>query len=298
MAAEILTVRGKQLSLDREPTTKRPLRAWDAADALLIDLLVGEHLDALSISATSRILVVGDRFGALACGLHGFNPVVCMDSAAGREALSRNLAANHLAPIEAHSVLDLAALASAGEAFDVVAIKVPKSTAALVDISHRIRPLLASGSVVVAAGMDKHLAESTTNTLESIIGPTTRHRATKRARHFVTTPNLDMDPGPNPWPKQWRAHGATLENHGGSFSPAKLDSGTGFLLDNVADFVSFADVDAASLRIVDLGCGNGVIGLRAARDAADRDVEAEVLAIDDSALAIACLLYTSDAADE
>jgi len=233
------------------------------------------------------VLVIGDRFGAISCALHEFAPVVCVESAAGCEARRANLERNGREFIAAASVLDMGEYSSRGELFDVVLIKVPKSTAAFEDLLYRIRPVLGPNATVLCAGMDKHLPGSTSSTLEQIIGPTTRSRATKRARHFVTTPDTEVDPGSNPWPKEWRAHGLTLMNNGGSFSPNKLDPGTALLLDSVPDFISIVETQRSStLRIVDLGCGNGVIGLRAGRDASENDVSIEVIAIDDSALAV------------
>ena len=166
-------------------------------------------------------------------------------------------------------------------------LKVPKSNSALQDALHHIRPVLAPEAIVVSAGMDKHLAKSVTDTLEEVIGPTKRCRATKRARHLVSEFDAALDVGLNPWPLSWRAHGATLVNHGGGFSPTKLDIGTGFLLNNVADFCELVEPGGDTLRMVDLGCGNGVIGLRVAQDAIGRGQPVSVTAIDDSALAIA-----------
>lgn len=264
-----------------------PLRAWDRADLLLVELTAGEHGGFGTCATDTSLLIVGDSFGALTCALRGRNPKVCVESAAGREALANNLHANGLEKLEAVSMLALGDAPAAGDRFDVLLLKIPKSLAELRDGLHRIRPLLAPGARVIAAGMDKHIPDAVEQVLERIIGPTTRCLATGRARHFETTYDPKLKVGKNPWPVTWRAYGSTLVNHGGGFSPSTLDSGTNFLLRTVENFARFIESPSnAPTRIVDLGCGNGIVGLSAAADVAAEFGATELVAVDDSALAI------------
>lgn len=278
-----------ELELQRVPEPmKAPLRAWDRADLLLVELLDGDHGGLGAIDPDDSLLIVGDGFGALSCALRSHDPVVSMESAAGREALAANLEANGLDALTPVSILELGDDGAADRRFDLVVLKIPKSIAELRDALFRIRPLLAPDARFIAAAMDKHIPESVEQVLAEVVGPTTRCLATGRARHFETTFDPKLKVGKNPWPATWRAYGATLVNHGGGFSPSAIDAGTNFLLRTVENFTSHMDrvPHGSPMRIVDLGCGNGIVGLSAAVDIAAEFGPTEVVAVDDSALAI------------
>ena len=268
------------IQLERVPLQEgQPLRAWDAADEYVLDELS-------SLPDGNSIALVNDSFGALSTHLRSHDPFVFNESAAGREAIAGNLVRNELAPIDVLSMLDL--VGSDLPEFDHVVIKVPKSAGQLVDLLYRLRPHLSADTRVVGAAMAKHIHTSTLEHFEEIIGPTTTSLARKKARliHATVDPDLDRSIGKNPWPKKWKANGVELTNHGGGFSPDQLDRGTRRLLDAVGSFDRFIDSGASSVRVVDLGCGNGILGLVAARDLTGAGHEVAVEAIDDSALAI------------
>ena len=79
------TVQLHRAHLDRTGT----LQAWDGADLLLLD-----HVKELNPSPGSRILVIGDTFGALTTALSSFSVVVLTDSAVSERAIAANLARN------------------------------------------------------------------------------------------------------------------------------------------------------------------------------------------------------------
>ena len=280
---DTLNAQQGSFALSRVPRAgKRPLRAWDAADEYVLD-----HLGELAPDRASSMLVVGDSFGALSCGLAGHDPVVVCESAAGRQALAENLERNGLGSIDVQSILDGF---SAGQTFDIVVIKIPKSTSHLVDVLHRLRPHLTPTTQIVGAGMVKGIHASTIETFEGIIGPTTTSLAKKKARLLHATFDPSLAPEPNPWPLTWNAHGHTLTNFGGGFSPHKLDSGTALLIDSVSSIEDLvpASVGVAgeAFHLVDLGCGNGILGLVFSKRLREFGVEHSVSAIDDSALAL------------
>lgn len=271
-----------ELSLQRIPQQpKQPLRAWDAADELVLAHLVDEPVDD-----RARVLIVNDAFGALTCSLRHVNPDTVNESAAGREATLTNLAANGLPTVELYSSTELGAGPVAGP-YDVVIIKIPKATAHLVDLLHRLRPLVTHNTRVIGASMVKHLRGSSIDMFGTIVGPTRTSLAKKKARLVHASVDESLEVGENPWPAQWSAFGSKLINHGGGFSPSSIDIGTSALLDGVADFATVLASDAPhEVRAVDLGCGNGVVGLRMARDLTASGRSTTVEAIDDSLLAI------------
>ncbi len=283
---ETLNVSQGSFALSRVPRAgKRPLRAWDAADEYVLDHL--GHLDDLDSETAPSVLIVGDAFGALSCGLSALSPVVICESAAGRQAILENIDRNGLAPVDVRSIVDGFA---EGESFDVVVVKVPKSTSHLVDVLHRIRPHITPSTEVVGAGMVKAVRTSTIEAFESILGPTATSLAKKKARLLHTTLDVTLDPGSNPWPTTWKAHGHQLSNFGGGFSPAKLDPGTSLLIDSVPSVEELLpEVPKATgepFQLVDLGCGNGILGLCFSERLGQLGVAHEVHAIDDSALAL------------
>lgn len=266
--------------LERVPRRpKQPLRAWDAADEYVL-----EHLDRESISATGRVVVVGDSFGALSCALRGVDPIIVNESAAGAEAIAGNLQRNHLDALDVYSILDLATLS---EPLDTVIVKTPKSTAELIDVLHRLRPHLHADTQIIGAAMARHIHTSTLECFESIIGPTTTSLAKKKARLAFSTFDPSLVPDPSPWPMRWSHAGAQLVNHGGGFSPTGPDIGTRFLLEQTSSFAALLPTTDELVRVVDLGCGNGIVGLRVARDLFAAGVEFAIDLVDDSALALA-----------
>lgn len=268
------------LELERVPVRPRqPLRAWDAADEYVLT-----HLTDDPLNAEATVLLVGDAFGSLACALRSFDPIVVNESAAGTTAIEKNLDRNGLERLEVYSILDLETLTSP---LDCVVIKIPKSGAELVDVLHRIRPHVHAETRIIGAAMAKHIHTSTIETFESILGGTTTSLAKKKARLIFGTFDWSLQPGPNPWPSTWKAATSTLVNHGGGFSPTGLDVGTRFLLENTSSFAELIPTTPEMVRTVDLGCGNGVVGLRMAQDFLAADINFVIDAVDDSALAVA-----------
>lgn len=269
-----------EFALARVPERKKqPLRAWDAADEYVLN-----HFAAEPIAEGSSVVLVGDAFGALASALREHNPVIVNESAAGAEAIAANLGRNSLPYLEAYSILDLETLT---DPIAVVVVKIPKSGSELIDILHRLRPHVHADTRIIGAAMAKHIHTSTLESFESIIGPTKTSLAEKKARLIFSTFDYALTPGSNPWPAVWSTHGVTTTNHGGGFSPSGLDIGTRFLLDSIPTFAHLVPETGEPVRVVDLGCGNGIIGLRAALHLTAAKANFLIDAVDDSALALA-----------
>lgn len=252
--------------------TRSTLRAWDAADAYLLRHLAGDP-------PTGPALVVNDGFGALAAGLHHHGPTVVADTAMAQIAIVENLERNGLSPLPVRS--DLLA-ASSGEDHAVsqgeiglVVIKVPKSLGQLEDQLHQLRSVISPTGAILGAGMVRDIHTSTLQLFETIIGPTTTSLAEKKARLIHTRCDPDLNPPSNPWPLVWRHNGLEVHNHGGVFSARSVDIGTRFLLEHLPPVKS-------SARVVDLGCGNGILGVAAAT----ANPDAELIFVDASARAV------------
>ncbi len=258
--------------LQRLPEQRnQPLRAWDAADEYLLN-----HLhEAKRLRHDSKVLVVNDAFGALAVSLGSVveTPVQhWSDSFLAHQASLLNAQANGVAP----PVL-LPATEEPDGVFDLVLIKVPKTLGLLEDQLVRLASHVRPETIVIAAGMVKHLPKSALLLFEKILGATTTSLAKKKARLIFASVEKAGVSLASPYPvcMDEPTTGLRLCHHANVFSKDKLDIGTRFLLQQ------FPALPQARV-IVDLGCGNGVLGLVAQRQQA----AARLVFLDESYMAV------------
>ncbi len=275
-----LTVAQGEFELNRLP--KRPrelLRAWDAADEYLLDTLAVQLKlpDASTTLSTggARVLILNDSFGALAVALSAFRPHAVSDSYLSQQATRLNLAANGLPE---HSVSLLSSLEMPEGVFDLVLIKVPKTLALLEDELIRLHPHLTPSTRIIVAGMIKTMPPSVWKLLERLVGPTTTSLARKKARLIFASLDAGLIVPPSPYPVCYRLENTEylISNHANVFSRDSLDIGTRFFLQHLPSRQDACD-------IIDLGCGNGLVGLIAA----ERSPVATVHFIDESFMAVA-----------
>ncbi|WP_373300703.1 methyltransferase [Streptomyces hiroshimensis] len=273
-----------ELGLTRFPEDPRDqLRAWDAADEYLLSHLAGSAETAdgpTDLSGT--VVVLGDRWGALTTALagHGHGPVQITDSFLAQQATRRNLERNGVAP---GAVTLLSTQDAPPERIDVLLVHVPKSLALLEDQLHRLAPRLHAGTVVVGTGKVTEIHTSTLKLFERIVGPTRTSLAVKKARLIFCSPDEALPRAASPWPYRYSlplgigpASGLTVTNHAGIFCAERLDIGTRFFLRNLPQ-------RHGAERIVDLGCGNGIVGTAAAL----ANPRSEVVFVDESYQAVA-----------
>ncbi|MBT2895156.1 MULTISPECIES: methyltransferase [unclassified Streptomyces] len=260
-----LTTSQGAFELARFPEHPRdPFRAWDAADEYLLRQLTDPETGPVDLSGT--IAVVGDRWGALATALAAHRPVQISDSYLARRATLANLARNG---IDEDAVRLLSSRDTPPDRIDVLIVRVPKSLAFLEDQLHRVAPAVHSGTVIIGTGMVKEIHTSTLKLFERIIGPTRTSLAVRKARLIFCTPDPALPRTPSPWPYRYElpadvgpVAGLTAVNHAGIFCAERLDIGTRF-------FLKHLPTRSGAVRVVDLGCGNGVLGLSAALDNPD-----------------------------
>ncbi|MFE7936579.1 methyltransferase [Streptomyces griseoincarnatus] len=271
--------------LSRFPEDPRDrLRAWDASDEYLL-----RHLAERQPPLSGAVVVVGDRWGALVTALAAHRPTQITDSWLGQEATRANLARNGVEP---GTVRLLTTRDAPPERTDVLLVRVPKSLALLEDQLLRLAPSVHADTVVVGTGMVKEIHTSTLKLFERILGPTRTSLAEKKARLILCTPDPSLVRPPNPWPYRYTlpggvgpVSGRTVVNHAGVFCADRLDIGTRFFLRHLPA--------GGGGRVVDLGCGNGVVGTAMAL----ADPKAEVLFVDESFQAVASAQDTYRAND-
>ncbi|MET9684309.1 methyltransferase [Streptomyces coeruleorubidus] len=265
-----------ELALTRFPEDPRDrLRAWDASDEYLLRYLAQE-----GIPLSGTVVVVGDRWGALVTALAEHRPAQITDSHLTQEATRANLARHGVEP---GAVRLLTTQDPPPGRVDVLLVRVPKSLALLEDQLLRLAPAVHAGTVVVGTGMVKEIHTSTLRLFERILGPTRTSLAEKKARLIFCTPDPALERPASPWPYAYTlpdgigpASGRTVVNHAGVFCADRLDIGTRFFLEHLPS-------GGGGRRVVDLGCGNGVVGTAVAL----ADPAAEVLFVDESFQAVA-----------
>ncbi|MEV6653101.1 methyltransferase [Streptomyces sp. NPDC051219] len=274
-----LTTSWGNFTLTRFPEDPRdPLRAWDAADEYLLRHLAG--IDAGPVNLSGTVAVLGDRWGALVTALAEHRPVQITDSYLTQQATRANLSRSGA---EADAVRLLTTRDAPPERIDVLLVRVPKSLALLEDQLHRLAPQIHAGTVVMGAGMVKEIHTSTLKLFERLLGPTRTSLAVKKARLILCAPDPQLARTPSPWPRRYAlpsdvsaAPGMPVTNHAGIFCAERLDIGTRFFLNHLPR-------SRGPERVVDLGCGNGVVGTAVAL----ANPEAELVFLDESYQAVA-----------
>ncbi len=300
-----------QLNLKRLPHSRQgSLRAWDAADEYLLNKLA-EHINGPTSSAiTSPVLVLNDSFGAITLSIAPhceIPPVMQTDSWLNAQGTRNNARDNgievnryHLqTPIQPptisqnisqkspqnilqNSSLENSLTNSQHQRFGIVLIKIPKTLSMLEYQLRQIQPLVTPETIIIAGAMARNVHSSTVQMFERILGTSNTSLARKKARLIEircdAPPPAASKPTPKPTPGfTLETENLVLSNFANVFSLEQLDIGSRFFLPHIPS-------SELPRQIIDLGCGNGLLGLLAAR----RNPTASILFRDDSALAIAC----------
>jgi 23S rRNA (guanine1835-N2)-methyltransferase len=265
-----LTVPQGSFILHRLPHRPRELlRAWDAADEYML-----EYLHEQAIDSNSRLLIVNDTFGALSVALNHIRPQAWSDSWLSQQATQINLLQNNLSE---QSVKLTPSLEELSGVYDCVVLKVPKTLALLEDQLLRLRPYLRPKSRIIVAGMVKALPPTVWKLLERLLGATSTSLAKKKARLIFVAFDEKLTIPKNPYPVEYQLENTEykLTNHANVFSRDRLDIGTRFFLQHLPSTADTHD-------IIDLACGNGVVGLIAA----ERNPNARLYFVDESFMAV------------
>lgn len=258
----------RSLSLKRFPETDdvSPLQAWEAVDEYLL-----QQLDDTQISGP--ILIFNDTFGALACALAEHKPYSIGDSYLSELATRENLRHNDIAE---NSVSFLDSTAEYPQAPAIVLIKIPKTQTLLEQQLRALRQVVTPETRIIGGAKARDVHNSTLALFEKILGTTTTTLAWKKARLIncaFTAPALDDASQVTSWPLEgtdW-----TIYNHANVFSRTGLDIGARFFIEHLP-----TDLEG---EIVDLGCGNGVIGMTLLA----HNPQASVVFVDESPMAVA-----------
>jgi len=274
MAAETLQINGIELCIRRPGNHASGLRGWDAAD----ELLLGHGLDTLAGlksegRGSPRVLILDDQFGALTLGFSEFSPVTLAESATLASALRANHRLNPTRDtrLSASFAEPVSWINPPKNGFDLVIMRIPRQTDYLAWLLRWVNQVLDPSGLIIAGGMIKHLPASSAEVFDELVNPRTVTRARKKARVIVSEPGAKTLAG---WSDQWQGYhlpepGLRVDALPAVFSRRKLDIGTRELLPFVRQQ---AGLLAPGSRVLDLACGNGVLGLVALAQRQDLDV--------------------------
>ncbi|MFK8066726.1 MAG: methyltransferase [Gammaproteobacteria bacterium] len=280
MENKLTVPQGDYLLLRSSWQYEEQLRAWDAADEYVLEYLAKE----LTLASHSKILVLNDSFGALTVSLSEFNLHHLSDSFNSQQVTKFNLSNNDLAKKQ---IEFLSNLHTTDKIFDLVLIKIPKTLALLEAQLSQLQANISQDTKIISAGMVKNMPANAWKLLEKYIGSTTTSLAKKKARLIFTTPNPARVVPPCPYPVYYTLENTNYRicNHANVFSRESLDIGTRFLIKHLPEMSNAKD-------IIDLGCGNGVIGLKLA----ETHPNARIHFVDESYMAIASAKETFETA--
>ena len=267
------------------------LVAVDATDRLVL----AQAAAAVEAAPAGRVVVVGDRFGAMTLGamaLHGARGVrVHQDAITGEQALAHNAGRAGLGATPAGLTDGFHQLPLTPDLFTgatVVIGQLPKSLDALRELAQLAATHSDPAVKLFLGGRVKHMTHAMNDVLADSFTDVRASLAQQKSRVLVAG-------GPRPAGEAivtaypLRQHHLDLDlwvcAHGAAFAGTKVDIGTRFLL----EFVDHMRPEAGTA--VDLGCGTGIIASTVAR-ARPRLV---VVATDESSAATSSALETAAA---
>ena len=281
-------------SLRRWPDLESPeLFAVDAADRLLLDELTAA-IEQDPTLVKSELTVIGDTHGALTLGAladTGFTGVrVHQDARSGELALLNNAKelSEHIPASAAFTQLPLAEELVTGSR--IVLLRLPRGLEQLDQWAALIAAYAAEDVLVLAGGRIKHMTTSMNDVLSRYFDTVEASLAQQKSRVLrargpkseAARSALAM------WPK--REHHSDIDltvcAQGGTFAGPSIDIGTYDLL-AVLDRVS----GQQGMRIIDFGCGTGILAAQIAR----LRPSATVIASDQSAAAVESATATMEA---
>lgn len=266
----LFTIRDTQLELHRFPKrANETLQAWDAGDEYLINHVEDNQLTSPS---ANKVLILNDNFGALSCWFSNEHDVTMVsDSFISNRGTLKNLQRNQCNRVTLNTSLD-----QIESGFDLVLIKIPKNKRFLKWQLSQLRQVMSSDTKVIAVDKVKEIHTSTLNIFEQQLGTTTTSLAWKKHRLVFSEVNAITDNVVDEF-IEWQVdeHNITLKNRANVYSGESLDLGARLMLQHIPQ-------DPNLRHIIDLGCGNGVLAIKAGQ----LNPQARLTCVDESFMAV------------
>ncbi|MCK6262553.1 methyltransferase [Vibrio sp. ZSDE26] len=263
-----LTLQERSLTLVRFPIrTDETLQAWDAGDEYLIN-----HIEEKRLPEGKNILILNDHFGALSCWFSRSHNITMMsDSYITHQGAAHNLKHNACSEVTLLKSTD-----ELPSEIDLVLIQLPKSNRYLTWQLAQLRTQLPQGTPVIAVNKAKEIHSSTLKLFEKHLGTTTTSLAWKKHRLVFSQPDCSPIHPVNTF-TSWdvEKQNITLHNMANVYSGESLDLGARLMLEHIPSNPEYK-------HIIDLGCGNGVLSVKAAQ----LNPNAKITCIDESFMAV------------
>ncbi|CAM3512618.1 Ribosomal RNA large subunit methyltransferase G [Vibrio aerogenes CECT 7868] len=260
----------RTLKLSRYPyRSNDSLQAWDAGDEYIIRYTEEE----MSLLPDQKILILNDHFGALSCWFSQHHQVTTMsDSFLSHQGIRRNLEENDCPSVRLLTTMD-----SLPQHIDFVLLKLPKINRHLIWQLIQIRQNLSPDCQVIAVNKAREIHTSTLRLFEKYLGHTTTSLAWKKHRLIFSAPDVSTHHPDQTQELTWPVEGESIHliNLPNVYSGEKLDLGARFFLTHLPQDPKFK-------HIIDLGCGNGVLAVKARQ----LNPQAAITCIDESFMAV------------
>ncbi|AZL84303.1 methyltransferase domain-containing protein [Aliivibrio salmonicida] len=259
----------RTLNLQRYPKRAQELlQAWDAGDEFII-----KHVEEeLNLEDNKNILILNDNFGALSCWFSEKHNVTMMtDSFVSQRGTLKNLQRN-----QCNRVQLISSTEEMPEGFDLVIMQIPKNNRMLAWQLQQLRQSMTAECPIIAVNKAKEIHSSTLEVFEDYLGETKTSLAWKKHRLVFSNANA-TNPLTIAEAVCWSVDNEDIDllNYPNVYSGERLDQGARFMLEHIP-------VDAELRHIIDLGCGNGVLSVKAAQ----LNPEARITCIDESFMAV------------
>jgi 23S rRNA (guanine1835-N2)-methyltransferase len=245
------------LTLHRWPLHQpnNSLQAWDAADELLLQYTTDAIIQFKSIhQRMPQLLIIHDSFGALSCALAEYPQVQVNDSVLAEQGTRYNRKQNGLSM---NGLQQQSSIAPYPDKPDIVLLKLPNNHSYLQYILQQLATVVSNQCVIMASAKAKDINRNVLALFEHNVGPASASLTVKKCRLIQCQFQADQQRStPVHFPLHWPLENSnfTLVNHANVFSREKLDQGARFFLQHLPQL-------SAGQTVIDLGCGNGVLGL-------------------------------------
>ncbi|MUJ30099.1 methyltransferase [Aliivibrio fischeri] len=264
-----LSLLDRSLNLQRYPKRAQELlQAWDAGDEYIIKYVEEE----LNLEDGKNILILNDNFGALSCWFSDKHNVTMMtDSFVSQRGTLKNLQRN-----QCNRVQLITSTEEMPQGFDLVLMQIPKNNRMLTWQLQQLRQSMDSNCPIIAVNKAKEIHSSTLELFEDYLGETKTSLAWKKHRLVFSNANAS-NPKTIAEAVCWSVDNEDIDllNYPNVYSGEKLDQGARFMLDHIPS-------DPELRHIIDLGCGNGVLSVKAGQ----LNPEARITCVDESFMAV------------
>jgi len=253
------------LKIERHPkSSDKSLKAWSAADELLIQ-------EAASLEPKS-LAIYHDTFGYLSCFLSEYQPNTITTLYSQQEAILKNLTRNH---ISADKISIKNPLENLDTTIDLALMKIPKSVDLFEVYLNQIHQNADINTVVYCGFMTRNFSSQALKIAEKYFMDVSQSKAYKKARILILKGVKAKETNTLTHDIQL-SEKISLKQYFGVFSAHHIDYASQFLMQSM-------EIDKNELKILDIGCGNGVLAYHARQ----LSPSAELYLTDDSYLAMA-----------